>query len=304
MLNSIRQSPAIAFFLYVFGIFVVGALLAYPIATALGAPADPNVEFHTVLSRTMKILALVGLFPLMRVLGVDRRVHWGFGVPRTVFLRQLASGLLIGIASLGALAAALLVLGVRVDNPRAAFGIEDLLWLLLKAGVAGLVVGLVEEVWFRGALHSVFQRAFNLAIAVLATAFLYSLVHFLKGKSHMVPAEPDWLSGFEILFQVFGRLASPEIFDSALALFVGGCLLALMRHRTGAIAWCIGVHAGWVIVIKVFKKLTILDNGSEWRWLAGDYDGVIGYLGAAWFTLLTIAYYWKYVRHSDDRRSG
>ena len=298
------MNPAVGFLIYVLGVFVLGAFAAYPLALGLEA-AGVELEFHSVLSRTLKILAVVGLFPLLAVLGMKGREIWGFGLARREFLCQLLVGLVIGIAMMGVLVCVLLLAGVREHNPKVDIELMGMLKLLLKALVAGLVIGLVEEVWFRGALQSVLVRALPLFVAVVALAGLYSLVHFLKGDTAMDPATPVWSSGFSMLAGIFSTLGDPADLDSALALFVAGVLLAVVRQHTGNIAACIGIHAGWVVVIKVIKDTTMLDHHSPWRWLAGNYDGVIGYLGALWLTALLIAYYWWYVRTAEHRsRSG
>ena len=90
----------------------------------------------------------------------------------------------------------------------------------------------------------------------------------------------------------FGRFSSPVIIDSLLALFAAGVFLSLVRLRTGNIAQCIGIHAGWVLVIKVTKSISTVNYESGWGFLVGTYDGVIGFMGFAWLCLLSISYYW------------
>ncbi len=75
-----------------------------------------------------------------------------------------------------------------------------------------------------------------------------------------------------------------------------GFFLALIRHRTGRIAECIGIHAGWVMVIQIFRKLTYPNTENSWTFVVGSFDGVIGLLAGVWFTALGIAYFFRYVR--------
>jgi len=67
-----------------------------------------------------------------------------------------------------------------------------------------------------------------------------------------------------------------------------GILLALVRRRTGSIAACIGLHAGWVCVITMLRSTTLHDPDTQWSWLVGSYDAVIGW-GAFSLIVLLIA---------------
>jgi hypothetical protein len=72
---------------------------------------------------------------------------------------------------------------------------------------------------------------------------------------------------------------------------MAGLLLALVRERAGHIGWCIGLHAGWVLVIQASRRLTDVNDDSPLSFLVGDYDGIIGWLAALWIGLL-MALYW------------
>jgi hypothetical protein len=68
-------------------------------------------------------------------------------------------------------------------------------------------------------------------------------------------------------------------------------LLCLIRARTGAIAAGAGFHAGAVCAITVLRGCSQIHPGSQWAWLAGSYNGVIGWLGLAWICLIAGVYY-------------
>ncbi|MEE8514402.1 MAG: hypothetical protein V3S73_06765 [Gammaproteobacteria bacterium] len=44
------------------------------------------------------------------------------------------------------------------------------------------------------------------------------------------------------------------------------------------------------------KKLTGLDYQSDWGFLVGNYDGIIGYLALGWLAVASLMYYFLYVR--------
>jgi hypothetical protein len=58
---------------------------------------------------------------------------------------------------------------------------------------------------------------------------------------------------------------------------------------------CIGIHAGWVLTIKVFKKLTYLLPEGANRSLAGHYDEVIGWVAVVCFAVMLMLI-WCFVR--------
>jgi uncharacterized protein len=64
-----------------------------------------------------------------------------------------------------------------------------------------------------------------------------------------------------------------------------GLLLALVRQRQGNIAACIGLHAGFVAVIAVFRKISLPAENPQWSFLVGDHDGLLG----LWIAALTAA---------------
>jgi hypothetical protein len=68
--------------------------------------------------------------------------------------------------------------------------------------------------------------------------------------------------------------------SSMAALFMVGVFLALVREHTGHIAWGIGLHAGWVFVIQVTRRMTDGNPEAPAAFLVGTYDGIIGWLAA------------------------
>ena len=93
-------------------------------------------------------------------------------------------------------------------------------------------------------------------------------------------------SGFTALSGFFSGFAQPlRILDAFVALYFVGLLLALARRRWGNIAACIGLHAGFVAVIAVFRKISLPAPGADASLLVGSYDGLLG----VWIAALTAA---------------
>lgn len=277
--------PVLAFVAYVAGVFVIGGVLAYPLFLALQAVGVTGMPFQKVTLRCLELCALLGLWPLLRSFGLRGARQWGYSGGAARFGTEVLVGLLVGAASLGLVAVILFALDVRTLKPGLEVSTTVVLTYALKGLVSGLAVGLLEETWFRGALHSAVQGVAGAAWAIVATALLYGLVHFVR-PDVVVPADQvAWSSGFTVIAGAFDRLASPGIIDSLLALVAAGVMLSVLRLRSGRIALCIGVHAGWVMVIRVVRKLSVDETGASWGVLTGTYDGVIGYLAAAVFAV-------------------
>ncbi|HKF95852.1 MAG TPA: hypothetical protein VKB96_14930 [Gammaproteobacteria bacterium] len=53
-----------------------------------------------------------------------------------------------------------------------------------------------------------------------------------------------------------------------------------------------GLHAGWVLIIKLAKDITQTDKGAELAFLVGDYDKITGYLALVLITAVAVIYYY------------
>ena len=282
-MNGIRLGA-----LYVGIVFTVPVLFAYPLHAALELFVAP-VRFERIVFRLMELAAVAGLWPVLRGLGQRGRRAWGLEGAR--WPSELGSGLVIGIVMMTVPVAVLIALDVRVivsatDSDSAPF----LLWILV-IGLGAMVVSLVEELWFRGGLFTALTVGSGAVVAGTATSLVYALVHFVRPDRAIAPGTETWTSAFEVIGGSFDRLASGHIWDSLLALAIAGAVLAWRRMATGGIAQCIGIHAGWVIVIRLTRKFTELDPDSTAAALVGTYDRVIGLGVAVWFVSFALIWW-------------
>ena len=277
------------FFAYLFLCLALAALLTYPVMQTGWVDYEPQ----RVMGRIAQVCILLGLWPFLKRMGFDNRVALGYGVQRREFVQAMARGWMSGVLILLLLALALFVLGVRVPDLPADGLLAEILEKAAAALIGGLLIGLLEETFFRGALFGAVRSRNGLRSAVFWSATLYALLHFMKPHGLPDGVAFDW-SGVGIMFiEVFTDVAQWRHLDSMLALFLVGVFLAFVRERTGHIGWCIGLHAGWVFVIQVSRRLSDGNDASNLAFLAGDYDGVIGWLAAAWIGLRAWAY-WRW----------
>jgi hypothetical protein len=63
--------------------------------------------------------------------------------------------------------------------------------------------------------------------------------------------------GFEYLAAVFDRLLLPGVLPAFFGLFLVGVVLCIVIWRTRSLLLCLGLHAGWVIAIKLASFSTV-----------------------------------------------
>jgi membrane protease YdiL (CAAX protease family) len=263
---------------------LAAGLLAYPLHFVL----PDELGYHTLVSRGAEVLLALGLIPLGRRLAVGR-AELGWSAPARLALGAWARGFAYGLLMLGAHLAILLLLDVRSINYDK-LETARILRLSAKAWLIGLAVASIEEPIFRGFLFGALKQKVSAVNAALISAFYFAALHFLDGDLRPAPEDVRWNTGLAIVADAFAHIARLRP-DSFLALFAAGALLAsvrLLAPRNG-LAYCMGIHAGWVFVIKVAKPFTHRTHDGAWAGLASDFDGVIGYFSAAWTLVLTLA---------------
>jgi len=240
------------------------------------------------------LLTAAGLPFFLKILRLRDRVSIGWLPPPNGARVPLATGLLLGSAMLFVVVLALMAFGVRYLKPSDIL-VQTVLAAALSGLASGLVVGLLEEFFFRGPLQGGMRRTLGFWSSVLLIAPFYSVVHFIRPT----PLAGDTLDIGSSLLMLWGGLQQlagfASIADSFFTLVLAGILLSMIRERTGSLFLAIGVHAGWVMIIRVTKGVTETDHTSEWVWLIGSYDNVTGWM-ASLVIALSAAAYWRFTR--------
>lgn len=266
---------------------VVGAVLAYP-AYALVVHLGAKWAFHRVASRIAMLVLAVELGWLCRHLAVRSKRDFGYGLPWRRFVSQSLLWGLVGMGSAALGAAFLLSTHIRVINSDfvATFAsVTRLLGIGLSSGVA---VALIEETVMRGAMHTAIDRDSGPWIAALLTAPLFAVLHFFA-RVHIAPQDVHWGSGFDLLALSFAPLRHPGlVLDAFLSWLAIGLLLSMTRVLTGNIAVAIGLHAGWVVILRMLQVSTGRGASPGWDAWVGKFDGLLGYWLLPWATCLGI----------------
>jgi membrane protease YdiL (CAAX protease family) len=266
--------PLRALLIYLAFVFLGGALIApwlWHLAQLFAheIPKIAAAPFHRYLDRAFLILALIGIWPLMRALGATTPQEVGI-VPPYGQMNKLFGGIALGIISLAVVAGIEIAFGARHFNPNAtAHQIISAIFLALGIAIA---VSIIEEILFRGAIFGGLRRVFGWPIALVVSSLIFALLHFLKRAD--IVGTVNWNSGFMLL---------PKIFDfhgfvpEFLGLTLVGAILALAYQRTGNLYFPIGLHGGWIFILKIFDVLTI-QSASAMNSFWGSAKMVDGWL--------------------------
>jgi len=249
--------PIRALLIYLILVFFGGALLApwlWHLAQIFSSfsPKAAHAPFHRFLDRSFLILALAGIWPLMRSLGATSWREVGLSLPYGQ-MKKLGGGLLLGLLSLAVVAAIEIAAGRRVFNHAAT---HQMAAVISSAMATAALVGVLEEILFRGALFGGLRRVLPWPVALGLSSIIYAFVHFLRSADVSGPVA--WDSGLILLPHLFDLHAFIPAF---LGLTLAGILLGLAYHRTGNLYFSIGLHAGWIFVLKLFGALTVASPG-------------------------------------------
>jgi membrane protease YdiL (CAAX protease family) len=275
--------PIRALTIYFIIVFFGGALLA-PWLWHLGQLANhfepflritANAPFHRYLDRSFLLLALAGIWPLMRSLGTTSWREIGLPPPYGQ-MNKLVGGLLLGLLSLAFVVVIEIGAGARSFNHNATA--HQITGAIFSALISAVVVGLIEEILFRGAVYGGLRKALYWPFALVFSSFIFAFVHFL-GRAD-IPGPIEWNSGLILLPRLFDLQA---FFPEFLGLTLVGILLALAYQRTGNLYCSIGMHAGWVLVLRIFASLTVQSPAvSGVFWGSGKMiDGWLAFLALA-----------------------
>ncbi len=274
----------------VFGLFVAAFLAAMLVAAIFSPWVQQGLAHlgHFPLHRVFSRITLLGLIAITVWLlvryGLANRQVLGFALPWPRFLRRAAIGLLAGIVLMAIAILPLFLLHVRDWSTNAPPHWTGWLPLILRGLGSGIAVALIEEAFFRGAMQGALTQIGATRWALFAVPVFYAALHFL-GRAVSVPDDQvnAW-SGFVAWSGFFAGYAQPlAILDAFIALWCVGLLLALVRRRWGDIAGCMGLHAGFVMTIAVFRKVSSPAPASDWSFLVGSFDGLLGW----WIAALT-----------------
>jgi membrane protease YdiL (CAAX protease family) len=285
-----------------FGLLLVAlaaaAVFSYPAWLLLHPHFD--FPFHRIAERIGMLALLIGFILVARRAGLWDKQSLGYGLARPLFIREMLLGLALGVVTMAAVVAFMTVLGLLDWTEATTVTAGKLTQVVFARLLSGLAVGLIEETFIRGAMFTAIDRESGPRVAILLTSILYAASHFFA--KYRIPADQvNSSSGITLLAGSLHAFATPlAIADAFLSLFAVGVVLAIIRARTGNVAACLGLHAGWVWVMLVVHEFTQPVRGQPLSFLLSQFDGFVGWLVLTCVVLFGIGLNRFYTKRSQE----
>ncbi len=287
--------PLRALIIYLIAVFIGGALLAPPLywlaqSFAQGIPSIANAPFPRYVNRALLGIALIGLWPLLKSLGLTSLADVGLVKPRGQ-MKKLGGGFLLGFVSLAIIAGLAFACHARELNPK--WSHAQIVHKLLNAAEAAVIVATLEEVLFRGAVFGALRRAFHWGVALIISSMFYAIVHYFETAKTM--GTVTWHSGLQLLPLMLSNMGNfqaviPGFFNLTLA----GILLGWAYQRTGNLYFSIGLHMAWVFWEKAYAVVSCLRPGADaWWWGSGRMAVVNGWVALPVLVVTLFVFRWR-----------
>jgi len=297
--------PLRALLVYIIAVFIGGALLAPPLYWLVQSLAQhfpdtfahglaekvATADFPRYVNRCILLIALAGLWPLVKNLGFASMAEVGFANPRGQ-LKKFGGGFVLGLVSLAIIAALAFTCHARKLHPRLSGG--EIVERLLEAAVAALITATLEELLFRGALFGALRKVCHWKVALVLSSVFYAVMHYFESAKD-TEAPITWLSGLHLLPLMFTNLgnfhsAIPGVFN----LTIVGILLAWAYQRTGNLYFSIGLHMGWIFWVKAYAIITYTPHATDkWLWGSGRLAIVNGWVALPILLATLLVFIWK-----------
>lgn len=242
--------------------------------------------FSRIFNRAFMFSGIILFFLFRRFLRVGKSSD--LGLPK---MRAAPTDVIVGwtlaVGSMVALGITMSLAGVFTPYFRLSF--SESLSRCAEALFGGLLIGLLEEVFFRGILFKGLLEVGKPVRAFIVANLFYSAIHFVKPGDRYFLDSFEPLAGFRHLLSTFAPFLDPaSLLPGVFGLFLIGIILSYTYTRTGALYLAIGLHAGWIFGLKsirVFGNYTREDLG----WVFGSTDPKIVSGLAAWIGLVLVA---------------
>ena len=249
---------------------------------------QPMLALNKTIKYGAMLLCMVFIIPAMKMRNIYDRRLVGYSDGKLEFIKNVLKGFALSCLLSIPLLFLFSYLNIREIDFNIAFN-QSFIYLILLTVLISLLISLIEESFFRGLMIQTNNNLISAFNIVLLSSFIYSLFHFIK-----IPLIVDdnlfWNTGLNELLRAFYNFFKTINIDAAITLLVFGILLGIIRVRNKTLSYGIGIHAGFIFVIKIFKKNSSVDLDSSNNFLISSYDQFTGHLATAWITILILIY--------------
>lgn len=255
------------FFLIIFVSLAISFCLYSIQMVAYSKNPEVNLKpftFSKILSRTATVILFIALIWFRKQ--IDKKNIRSLGLENfSKRKEQLWKGFLAGILSLGLVVAVKVFWGVSTWSPKT-LGLSEILLSFYFLG-AVFCIGFVEELFFRGYLLQSWITELGEKKAALYTSLFFSGTHFIRPISDPLVLVPEFIG-----------------------LFLVGYALSLAWIYTRSLYLSIGIHAGWVYVVKM-QSFFVDPIPHDMHWVFGGDRLVTGI--TSWFFMFVFLWFLK-----------
>ena len=260
---------------------------------------QPMLALNKAIKYGTILLAILFIIPVMKYKKIYAKEKLGFLGPKKVFLKNVFKGFLVSIVVSLPLLFFMNFLEIRNFN-FAQISLDSYFFISLFIIIfLSFLISFIEESFFRGILIQKNRFLMNNIFILFSSSIVYSIFHFLK-LPLILDENIYWYTGILELLNLFSNLFTSISYDAALTLFVLGILLGIIRQYFNTISYGIGIHAGFVFVIKNIRQNTSVNFDSNYNYLLSPYDHFTGHLSTIWIGILTLIYlFFLYKKNSN-----
>lgn len=234
---------------------VIAILLGIVVVSAVMAPTVyqilPMFKFERILNRLIMIFTIAAALAYLRV-NRPRFLDGGLNFRNQnwpSFFLMFATG--FGILTI--LTGVRFIFGDAEWSVRFPVSMEGV-FLFLEITAACLIIGVIEEFFFRGFLFSSMRERLQWPFwaSIVLTNLIYTAVHFVTDKSPYVSDQPRIVDSFRVLLAPFsGWLHMEKFWPEMLGLFIFGVFLNGLVIQAKSLLPAMGFHAGCVFFVKL-----------------------------------------------------
>jgi uncharacterized protein len=207
--------------------------------------------FSRIFDRVILVVAGLGIFFARKKFAINFESA-GF-LKKMSLWQECLKGLLLTLVS------GILLIGILVLQSQLVFKNVDPSYLWRKIPFLlplALFISLIEEYFFRGFLFQKLKSNFTVLGAMICTSLLYAAVHFLSPVKAFEYSSGSLHLGFVYLYVVIQRIFDIGVLPGLFGLFLVGMALSdIVRRCGGSLSLAIGMHAGWIISLKLVAYL-------------------------------------------------
>ena len=271
---------------------VILFLLSFALVLALAVILSPLIypHFHFKFERIFNRIVMIGVLICVAIfVRIRKETFTEYGLAwKPGSLRLLLTGFIAPVAVLSVYVAIQTYFGqaeISFQN------VAIVKWIsrIILAVLTGLLIGSIEEFFFRGALFQFCKKLWaspnrGLLLSLFITNIFYAIVHFVHAKRPFIDSTPTFHDSLKLLsapFVSFSEIGA--IWPGLIGLFIFGLMLNGLYLRTKSLYASIGLHAGAVFFIKT-DGLLVHFGSNNLLWGSGKmHDGIVG-----WFALAAL----------------